>query len=67
MCVCFFVRSGLLVLIPIYERGANDDTGASRVSIANLKEGSEALWAGVVFAWLFTIYFLFSLRKEFLA
>lgn len=55
------------MLIPIYERGGDDVTGARRLSMANLETGSETLWAGVVFAWFFTLYFLYSMRKEFLA
>lgn len=62
-----FPSAGLLVLIPIYVNGGNDNPGASRLSLANVEDGGQALWAGVVFAWFFTLYFLYSLRKEFLA
>lgn len=55
------------MLIPIYERGGADATDARRLSMANLVKESEILWAGVVFAWFFTLYFLYSMRKEFLA
>lgn len=57
----------MVFLLPIYEQGINDSEGASRLSMANLQEGGETLWSGVVFAYLFTLYFLYSLRKEFLA
>lgn len=57
----------MVFLLPIYEQGINDIEGASRLSMANLQEGGETLWSGVVFAYLFTLYFLYSLRKEFLA
>ncbi|CAM9820296.1 unnamed protein product [Pylaiella littoralis] len=66
LCV-FAAFFGMVFLIPIYEQGIHDLDGASRLSIANLQEGGETLWAAVVFAYLFTIYFLYSLRKEFLA
>ena len=56
-----------MFLLPLYVHGTNGNTGAARLSMANLQEGGEALWAGVVFAWLFTLYFLYNLRKEFLA
>ncbi|CAM9886964.1 unnamed protein product, partial [Hapterophycus canaliculatus] len=58
---------GMVFLLPIYEQGINDSPGASRLSMANLKEGGETLWSGVVFAYIFTFYFLYSLRREFLA
>ncbi|CAN0004609.1 unnamed protein product, partial [Laminaria digitata] len=66
--LCFFPSFfGAVVLLPLYVHGTNNSTGAARLSMANLEEGGEALWAGVVFAWFFTLYFLYNLRKEFLA
>lgn len=59
--------TGMVFLLPIYEQGIHDNQGASRLSMANLEERGETLWCGVVFAYIFTFYFLYSLRREFLA
>ena len=67
VCPIYCAHAGMVFLLPIYERGINDNEGASRLSMANLEQGGETLWCGVVFAYLFTFYFLYSLRKEFLA
>lgn len=58
---------GGVVLVPIYAQGLQDSTGATKLSLANVEDDARAMWAPIVFAWFFTLYFLYSMQKEILA
>ena len=66
--ICFFgVFWGCVILCPIYYTGENTDDaeGFYRLTLANVVQSSNRLWAPVVYMYVFSLYFMFLLHKEF--
>ncbi|CAM9906144.1 unnamed protein product, partial [Discosporangium mesarthrocarpum] len=58
---------GLVLMMPLYHSGTEQGPDAdeiSKLTMANLKMDDPLLWGPVVFAWLLTIYLLYSIRLE---
>lgn len=54
---CFFAFSGILVLVPIYSQGSGNLDLWNKYTVANVGDNSTYLWAPVIFAYLFVIFF----------
>jgi hypothetical protein len=64
-----FGMVGLVFLVPIYGTG-NGDTkepvpGIMRYTMSNILPGGSRLWASFVFAYVYTLGFLYMLYKEY--
>eukprot|EP00953_Heterococcus_sp_UTEX-ZZ885_P039527 20258-Heterococcus_DN1.PRE.2 len=58
---------GCGILLPIYTTGPRYDSkdgGVFFMTMSNLETGSNKLWATVFFAWVFSLYLLYTLREE---
>ncbi|KAL7507303.1 hypothetical protein ACHAXN_004517 [Cyclotella atomus] len=56
---------GMLILWPIYASSDGGAEGWYFLSMANLSQGSQALWAPVIFMWMQTFYVLFLMDEEY--
>ena len=45
---------GVIILVPIYSRGKEDLGDLAATTASNLENGSDALWATLVMAYVFT-------------
>lgn len=56
---------GMIILWPIYASGDGGAAGWYFLSMANITQGSQRLWAPTVFIWLQTLYVLFLMNQEY--
>eukprot|EP00598_Pedospumella_elongata_P016272 CAMPEP_0185015446 /NCGR_PEP_ID=MMETSP1098-20130426/99839_1 /TAXON_ID=89044 /ORGANISM="Spumella elongata, Strain CCAP 955/1" /LENGTH=812 /DNA_ID=CAMNT_0027544573 /DNA_START=32 /DNA_END=2467 /DNA_ORIENTATION=+ len=65
VCTVTSILAGL-ILIPVYYSGpGNGVYGIDAFSMANIKPNGHRLWASVVFAYLFTLIFLYLIHEEY--
>jgi len=64
--ICFFAGFlGLVILMPLYSRGAADDRPYYHLTLVNVDQGSDLLYVTIPFAYIFMIYVLYLLKSEF--
>ena len=56
---------GMIILWPVYASGDGGAAGWYFLSMANITQGSERLWAPAIFLWLQTLYVLFLMNQEY--
>ncbi|KAF9958105.1 hypothetical protein BGZ65_001671, partial [Modicella reniformis] len=68
MCFHFCLFNGLVVgiiLLPIHYSGGGNEVEVPRMSIANVKNNSDTLWAHVMLTYLVTVSWMFLLFKNY--
>ncbi|KAG0320629.1 hypothetical protein BGZ99_004401 [Dissophora globulifera] len=68
MCLQFCVFNAIVVgviLLPIHYTGGNDMSEVPRMSIANIKNDSNVLWAHVILTYVVTLSWMFLLFKNY--
>jgi hypothetical protein len=56
---------GMIILWPVYASGDGGAAGWYFLSMANITQGSQRLWAPTIFIWLQTLYVLFLMNQEY--
>lgn len=56
---------GMIILWPVYASGDGGAAGWYFLSMANITQGSQRLWAPAIFIWLQTLYVIFLMNQEY--